>query len=121
VFPETAEQAQFAADSSRSPHALASNLPPHCRLSAAHRAPGVAVCGRLKLQLTPSALRPSLPAASAVPLAQMQATSRAAGAIPILNFITRRPLNCRKISAFAGDDGNGNDRSEWFPFGPVLA
>jgi hypothetical protein len=57
------------------------------------------LAGTLNEQLSPSALRPGLPAAKAALEALMQMTSNAAAAISINNLMARSSLEQRNIAA----------------------
>jgi hypothetical protein len=76
-------------DSSSSPQVLAQNFPPHCRLIAAQRIAGDASCETLNAQLTPSALRPVLPAAKAALDTVTQITRSTAAMISIISLMAR--------------------------------
>ena len=56
---------------------------------AAHRAAGEACAGTLNAQLTPSALRPVLPAANAALVALMQNTRTTAAMISMINLVAK--------------------------------
>jgi hypothetical protein len=109
------------ADSSLSPQELAQNFPPHCRLIAAHRAAGAAPAGTLNPQLSPSALRPILPAAKAALVALMQNTRIAAAMISMVSFMAHSLQNCRDIGFDLGSLYHEAGRGRRQEIGPVLA